>query len=332
MWIRLLSTAVSGSVRSNGTIGLDAEAELVYRMMLTRFRWEQADLAACLEGAVQDIAAVIASLRESGLVTISADNPHAIRAVEPGLALPALAARRLQSVTNGESIPAAAAVERFISLHERADHRAEDLRKLVGLDVVGTMVERLITGVQYEVMMLVPAYAPGSFEFSRQVADAVLRRGAMLRIVWSSGLLKIAEVRMHARWLGARHTVPMAVDRVQLRMIILDRTVAVVYDEPFGKVVQNESALESLSNSADLLWSRGIQVRDATVAVPNGTAQPRSEIVLRLLAEGLTDEAVARRIGVSVRTVRNDVASAMAALNARSRFQAGVRAVQLGLI
>lgn len=58
----------------------------------------------------------------------------------------------------------------------------------------------------------------------------------------------------------------------------------------------------------------------------------RNHVVLRLLADGLTDDAIARRIGVSVRTVRNDVAGAMTRLQARSRFQAGVRAVQLGLI
>lgn len=197
---------------------------------------------------------------------------------------------------------------------------------------MGTMVERLMAVVQYEVLMLVPAYEPGSFEFSHQVVNVVLRRGAMLRVVWSSDLLKIAEARAHARWLGGRQAVPRAVDRVPMRVIIMDRTVAVVYEEPFGKVVQNESALETLRGSAELLWSKGIQIRDAVAAAGTSTLQPRSEIVLKLLAEGLTDEAVARRIGVSVRTVRNDIASAMAALNARSRFQAGMRAMQLGLI
>ncbi|MFH8516999.1 response regulator transcription factor [Streptomyces gelaticus] len=60
--------------------------------------------------------------------------------------------------------------------------------------------------------------------------------------------------------------------------------------------------------------------------------RPRMQVVLRLLAEGLTDDAIARRLGCSVRTVRNDVAAAMVALDARSRFQAGARAMQAGLI
>jgi DNA-binding NarL/FixJ family response regulator len=53
--------------------------------------------------------------------------------------------------------------------------------------------------------------------------------------------------------------------------------------------------------------------------------------ILRALGAGLTDEAAARRLGTSLRTYRRRVAELMAALEADSRFQAGVRAGELGL-
>jgi DNA-binding NarL/FixJ family response regulator len=53
--------------------------------------------------------------------------------------------------------------------------------------------------------------------------------------------------------------------------------------------------------------------------------------ILQSLASGLTDEAAARRLGVSLRTYRRRVAELMAALEAGSRFQAGLRAGELGL-
>jgi DNA-binding NarL/FixJ family response regulator len=59
-------------------------------------------------------------------------------------------------------------------------------------------------------------------------------------------------------------------------------------------------------------------------------AQDAREI-LRALGAGLTDEAAARRLGTSLRTYRRRVAELMAALEAESRFQAGVRAGELGL-
>jgi DNA-binding NarL/FixJ family response regulator len=54
-----------------------------------------------------------------------------------------------------------------------------------------------------------------------------------------------------------------------------------------------------------------------------------AEVVLHQAA--LTDETAARRLGTSLRTYRRRVAELMAALEAGSRFQAGVRAGELGL-
>jgi DNA-binding NarL/FixJ family response regulator len=50
------------------------------------------------------------------------------------------------------------------------------------------------------------------------------------------------------------------------------------------------------------------------------------------LARGFTDEAAARKLGVSVRTARREAADLLTRLHARSRFQAGARAMALGWI
>ncbi|SDR15509.1 hypothetical protein SAMN04489764_3755 [Thermostaphylospora chromogena] len=54
--------------------------------------------------------------------------------------------------------------------------------------------------------------------------------------------------------------------------------------------------------------------------------------VLDLLSQGVKDEAAARRLGLGLRTYRRRVAELMAALGAESRFQAGARARELGLV
>lgn len=54
--------------------------------------------------------------------------------------------------------------------------------------------------------------------------------------------------------------------------------------------------------------------------------------ILGVLAEGVTDEVGARRVGVSLRTYRRRVAELMRLLEADSRFQAGVQAGELGLL
>lgn len=58
---------------------------------------------------------------------------------------------------------------------------------------------------------------------------------------------------------------------------------------------------------------------------------PDGRAILRALGSGLTDEAAARRLGLSLRTYRRRVAELMRLLESDSRFQAGVRAGELGL-
>ncbi|HEY8980115.1 MAG TPA: DNA-binding response regulator [Streptomyces sp.] len=57
----------------------------------------------------------------------------------------------------------------------------------------------------------------------------------------------------------------------------------------------------------------------------------RAQPVLDTLGSGLTDEAAARKLGMSLRTYRRRVADLLVALDAESRFQAGVRAGEWGL-
>src|SRR5262245_33977899 len=96
--------------------GIPLRAELLYLTLLRRTRWVEAELAPALNWSTAEVCAAVAQLRAEGLVTTSSDDNHAIRAVEPRLALPAMAARRLHS-RSGEPLPSAAYVERLITLH-----------------------------------------------------------------------------------------------------------------------------------------------------------------------------------------------------------------------
>jgi DNA-binding NarL/FixJ family response regulator len=59
---------------------------------------------------------------------------------------------------------------------------------------------------------------------------------------------------------------------------------------------------------------------------------PRETEVLQLLADGLTNKAIAQRLGISDHTVKFHVNAILGKLDAQSRTEAVVRATQLGLI
>lgn len=300
--------------------------------MLRRQRWGLGELTEAVGLAEREVNGALAVLREAGLVTPSADREGEFRAVEPCLALPAVAARRMKARDgDGPAIPLAAHVIRFIALHERtAEQDAQ--RRMTGLDGIGAVVERLSARVEHRISFLVPAYSPDSFEVSGQIAEAAVRRGAAYRAVWSRSMMD-TDAAEHARWLDARSVAPRVVDAVPTRAVIVDESVAVVLSSTGAiRLVRSAEVLADLVSLADRLWSQGSPASGGTAPRGTSASRPRSEVILRLLAEGLTDDAVARRIGVSVRTVRNEVASAMSVLDARSRFQAGARAAQMGLI
>lgn len=76
-----------------------------------------------------------------------------------------------------------------------------------------------------------------------------------------------------------------------------------------------------------------------TLLLPTATAPPLDEDltpreldVLQLLAEGLTNKAIAQRLEISEHTVKFHVNAIMSKLAAQSRTEAVVRATRLGLI
>lgn len=68
---------------------------------------------------------------------------------------------------------------------------------------------------------------------------------------------------------------------------------------------------------------------DALALIGDGVPAAEREL-LRLLARGLTDEAVGHKLGISACTVRRQVEVLMERLDASSRFEAGLKVAQQG--
>lgn len=118
-------------------------------------------------------------------------------------------------------------------------------------------------------------------------------------------------------------------------------TAALLRNAAAGGLLLLDSQPDQLG-PALLAIAQGLLVFDPALAVlPTGdalpdapTAQltPREVEVLQLLAEGLANKAIARRLAISDHTVKFHVNAIMGKLNAQSRTEAVVRATRLGLI
>nr|WP_281379827.1 helix-turn-helix transcriptional regulator [Flexivirga oryzae] len=83
----------------------------------------------------------------------------------------------------------------------------------------------------------------------------------------------------------------------------------------------------------EFVWHLGTPWRPGTTPSSDyDLLDPRDRNILRLMAGGVSDAAIARQLGISSRTVERRVRVLLDRLNATTRFQAGVLAARQGLI
>jgi DNA-binding CsgD family transcriptional regulator len=75
-----------------------------------------------------------------------------------------------------------------------------------------------------------------------------------------------------------------------------------------------------------------VQSRSHAASPEDGTLTPRETEVLALLAEGASNKAIARRLGISVHTAKFHVGSLLAKLDATGRTDAVAHAARLGVL
>ena len=89
----------------------------------------------------------------------------------------------------------------------------------------------------------------------------------------------------------------------------------------------------ALLAALEVLETTSVQVNAAPMAEENvGGLTPRQLEVLRLMAQGLSNKEICRRLNVAEGTVKLHVTAVMRALNACNRTQAVIEATQRGLI
>jgi DNA-binding CsgD family transcriptional regulator len=72
--------------------------------------------------------------------------------------------------------------------------------------------------------------------------------------------------------------------------------------------------------------------RHERIVVENVQLTPRQTEVLRLLGEGLSTEAIARRLGIAVETARNHIRGVLRGLGVHSRLEAVIEGRERGLL
>jgi len=323
-------------------LGVSLTAEKVYRAMLAEPRIGVAQLADRLGWTTDRVRDGLDELARLSLLRDSYENPGALRLVSPEVGLShLLAAREAELLEQQRQIAAsraavAAVVADYADLNPSRHH--SDIEQLVGIDAVRSWIEeRAHLGIA-EVMTFSPggAMSEQSLAAARPLDEEALARGTKIRSLYLDSARNHPPTIGYLRWLVETGGQVRTTATLPLRMIIFDRKQALIPVNPehskTGAVVQRGPGMvAALCALFEQMWQAARPVGEERQRDDQGLTG-QEQAVINLLAEGWTDDVIARKLGVSVRTSRRITAELTQRLGARSRFQAGARAVEAGWI
>ncbi|MDH6111685.1 DNA-binding CsgD family transcriptional regulator/sugar-specific transcriptional regulator TrmB [Kitasatospora sp. MAP12-15] len=322
------------------TLGLSEASEAVYRSMLAHPGDGVAALVQRLGLSESEIREALDSLSELSLLRPSHERQGELRAVSPDVGMELLMARQQHDLAAQQLRIEASRAAAAQLIAEYSDLRPTGsqagVEQLIGLDAIRDRLTTLTREVRSEVLAFAPdgAQTEDNMKSSRPLNEDLLRRGVRMRTVYLDSLRNNPPTIAHANWLAERGGEVRTVPVLPTRMIVTDRNTAVIPvssdDTAAGAVVlTGHGTLSALCALFESVWAGAQPLGEAAAPDARGLSGQEATAV-RLLAEGLTDEAIAKRLGVSPRTARRLATELMERLGARSRFEAGVRAVQRG--
>ncbi|WP_447038522.1 DNA-binding response regulator [Streptomyces sp. DSM 118878] len=227
-------------------------------------------------------------------------------------------------------LQAGALIESTVSLHRRRSVASLSAGRPEGMPF-SRVLESLIATARYTVCAALPAVD----EFTDTTVRSLARLPSAVTVRVLCGV-EVAESALAPLTAAGDGHAEIRVSGRELRAVVLvDGTSALVRAREGSSgqvvVVHDTATIRALELFGASAWSRGRSLADHLQLSP----LLRSELarnVLELLRAGRTDEAAARELDVSLRTYRRYVAKFLRELDAGSRFQAGARAVELGLL
>ncbi|MCX5339487.1 helix-turn-helix transcriptional regulator [Streptomyces atratus] len=314
-------------------IGLTATAEDVYLALVQRDPTTPAALAGILRVTPDAVVEAARELTELGLVE---PDDEGLVACPPRTALDALAEIRAKEL--GALRDSADELARFWR-----DHHAEGpgYIEIVRTDEAGeALVRRVQDEATHQVRALSigpsgrlavpPTVAPGCLE--------ALARGVAYSVVYGTRVLRDPIGREAIQTcvnLGERARV---FPNVALNLKICDDRFAVVaapardHQRRHHIAVQRSALLDGLIGVFESYWQMAVPLPAGDEPMGDVGAAPTDDArqLLTYLSGGLTDEFIARELGVSERTVARRIARLQEVLGAQTRFQLGVQASRRG--
>ena len=318
-------------------LGLSPRTEAVYLALLKYPDAGIGDIAGQLDISETKVRGALDELAQMSLLRDPDPDSATLRLIDPEIGLSALLARQDAEVARRQVEIEESRAALAVLLTENAERRPHTpepgIKHLTGIGEIRHQLATLAESCQWEACSFMPggAQSAASLAASRELDAQAIDRDVRLRTVYLDSVRNDQPTLDYAVWLGERGSEVRTAPTLPLRMLIVDRHVALIpantEDDSRAMALLISStgvvtALYALFNSE---WKTATPLGSVRRRDSEGLSTQEKQVIL-LLGAGHTDDMIARRLGVSVRTARRVAADLLARLGARSRFQAGALA------
>ncbi len=317
----------------------DRESAL-YRWVAANERMD-AECAARELGLTRDeVVRGVGSLTELGLLKADLDDPARLRPVDPDLVAAAVTIS-MEAAIRTQQAELHRIRDQFADLRghyrDSLSRESVDLEVIPGLGEVRAALNRAAEECTEEMLTSQPGgnRLPEVLQEALARDTAILSRGVRMRTLYHHTARFNGPSQAYVAMVSALGAEYRTAHELFGRLIVFDRKVAFIPERggTWGAVVIREpSVVHYLCEMFEQAWTQAAPFSDAAADGLELVAKDIHRTIVRLLAAGLKDESIARRIGMSLRTARKHIADIMETLGAESRFQAGVLAAQQGLL
>lgn len=323
-------------------LGLGEAEERVYEALLSDRAPDTAALATELGMGYGELEAALVRLRDHGFTLPGPPSGPGDGRPLPRPVAPAAAIRTLIHRRQAELHLKSAELER---LRLSADHIAGRLgaggtavgggvEAVGGAEAIAERTAYLLASAEREVVVLDRPPCPdgrATDPLFETLLEALPARGVGVRMAVRRDGLDADRLRTLTALAGRGVRIRTATE-VPTRLIAVDGRVTLLppdtTDPAASALVIGESLLrDALLPLFETVWDRAVPLGSAG---GDGRVSEHRRELLGLLAAGLKDEAIARRLGVHVHTARRRISGLLDALGADTRFQAGAQATLRG--
>lgn len=153
-----------------------------------------------------------------------------------------------------------------------------------------------------------------------------LERGVRMRTLYQHTARHSRAMRDYVEMMRTHGAQTRTLDEFFNRLIVIDRRIALIPGETMmtAVVIQEPALVHYLVDIFERSWERGRDYDKETRRATSEIADEVRQLTVRMLTEGHSDSASAKRVGVSTRTYASYVAALKEEYDVRTRFQLGL--------